>query len=168
MTNHKAQLKNLQIAPRKVRLIADFIRGMSVNEAEARLLLDRHRASKPILKLLRSAVNGAEKKEMDPQTLFISEIRVDQGPMLKRYMPRAQGRGVVIQKKMSHVILGLGENPAQKPAQFIMPVKAKRSSEPEAKATQPKRAKKADSEAPTKKESGTTKRGIFRRKSGDA
>jgi hypothetical protein len=138
---------------------------MSVNEAEARLLLDRHRAARPLLKLLRSAVNGASKKEMNLETLFVSEVRVDQGSMLKRFMPRAQGRSVMIQKKMSHIILGLGENPHQGGARFTMPEKRVKKEESEPKAQKPRKtSKKPEGEPKAKKDDGAGRR-FFGRKS---
>jgi large subunit ribosomal protein L22 len=171
MNSHSAKLNGLRIAPRKVRLVADMVRGLSVNEAEARLSLARQRAAKPLLKLLKSAVAGARAKELDPDKLFISEIRVDQGQMLKRFMARAQGRGVQIQKKMSHVILGLGENPSQGRSRFTMPAKAKKKSKDEAPRPKTKRVKKAikDEVEPEKKteKTGFIKRS-FGRKTGDA
>lgn len=113
------------MAPRKVRAIAGIVRGMSVNEAEAQLMYHRRRASKPILKLLRSGVAGAVQKKLDPATLYISEIRVDQGPMLKRFLPRARGSASPIQKKMSHVTLTLGVSATPKPNRFTIVAKKK-------------------------------------------
>ena len=90
MEKQIAKLNYLRMAPRKVRLVASLLRGLSVNEAEAQLILMRKRAAKPILKLLRSAVAGAKsKKGMDIDKLIVSSIMVDGGPMLKRYMARA-------------------------------------------------------------------------------
>jgi large subunit ribosomal protein L22 len=145
---------------------------MSVNEAEARLSLDRHRAAKPLLKLLRSAMAGARQKELDPEALFISEIRVDQGVMMKRMMARAQGRGVQIQKKASHIILGLGENPSQGRPRFTVPHPKKRKAGEEApRKVAPKAKKKpAPEEAASdklKEKSGFIKRS-FSRKAGEA
>lgn len=173
MSIHKAELRHLRIAPRKVRLVADMIRGMSVNEAEARLLTDRHRSARSLLKLLRSALAGARAKELNPDSLYIQEIRVDQGPMLKRWMARAQGRGAAIQKKTSHVYLGLGENPAQKPGRFDIPRPAKKKSAEAAPEKKPRRAKKetpAKEEAKSEEKKETKKGGrrIFGRKSPSA
>ena len=99
------------MAPRKVRSVADLIKGLSVNEAEAQLMFLSRRAAKPILKLLRSAVASAKAKgKLNIEKLTIDSIRVDGGPMLKRYMPRAQGRMAEIQKKMSHITLTVAEN----------------------------------------------------------
>ena len=125
--SHTVYLRNLDIAPRKTRIVADTVRGLSVNEAEARLLMQTKRASGPILKLLRSAKAGAKAKEMDPDTLYIESIRVDQGPMLKRFMPRARGSASAIQKKMSHIILVLAENPHAKPSRFTIAEVKRRS-----------------------------------------
>ncbi len=106
-----APLRYLRIAPRKVRLIASLLSGMPVNEAEAQLVLQRQRAAKPLLKLLRSAVaNAQNNQKLDPQKLVIESFRVDQGPMLKRMLPRARGSGSPIQKKMSHVTIVLTES----------------------------------------------------------
>ena len=98
------------MAPRKVRLVASLLRGLSVNEAEAQLLMMRKRATQPLIKLLRSAVSGAKNRKMDIDKLIVESIMVDGGPMLKRFMPRAQGRMAEIQKKMSHITLTLAEN----------------------------------------------------------
>jgi large subunit ribosomal protein L22 len=105
-------LSYLRMAPRKVRSVADLIRGLSANEAEAQLLVQRRRPSLALLKLLRSAVANVKNndKQVNPDHLFISEIRVDGGPMLKRSLPRARGSASPIQKKMSHVTLTLDVN----------------------------------------------------------
>ena len=115
MTTQTVKLNYLRMAPRKVRSVASLIRGLSVNEAEAQLLAQTRRPSKVILKLLRSAVASAKNKQMNVDHLFVQEIRVDQGPMLKRFLPRARGSASPIQKKMSHVILTLGVNEALTP-----------------------------------------------------
>ncbi len=173
MPQHTAKLNHLRMAPRKVRLVADMLRGLPLNEAEARLSLDRHRAARPLLKLLRSAANGAAKKEMNLETLYVSTIRVDNGPMLKRYMPRAQGRGAMIQKKSSHIILGLDVNPSQKPARFVMPERPKKTAA-DREAKRASRAKKAGKPAPegAAPEKRPEKPGFFKktfgRRSGEA
>ncbi len=110
MTNQQtAQLNYLKIAPRKVRLIAGTLKGLSVKEAEAQLLLRVQRSSRPLLKLIRSAVANAKNKKMDANKLFIASMIVNQGAMLKRFLPRAQGKATPIHKKMSHVVLILRE-----------------------------------------------------------
>ena len=119
MKTQTARLKYLHIAPRKVRLVASSLRGLSVNEAEAQLLISPKRSSEPIIKLLRSAVaNAKHNNQLNADTLFIKEIRVDQGPMLKRFLPRAMGRATPLQKKSSHVILILAESEKLKAPRF--------------------------------------------------
>ncbi|MEK7520828.1 MAG: 50S ribosomal protein L22, partial [Patescibacteria group bacterium] len=96
-----ARLNYLRIAPRKVRSVANLLKGLPINEAETQLIYERRRASHALLKLLRSAVRAAEEtKKISPQKLFVKSIRVDQGPMLKRSLPRARGIATPIQKKM--------------------------------------------------------------------
>jgi len=167
---HTVYLKNLDIAPRKTRVVADTVRGLLVNEAAARLMLQTKRASGPILKLLRSARAGAVAKDMDPETLYIQSIRVDQGAMLKRFMPRARGSASSIQKKMSHIILVLAENPHAKPARFTIAVKKKEKPHPEDTGTRRRRKTEDEKEheegqATSPKKSGFFKR-TFNRKAG--
>lgn len=106
-----AKLNYLKIAPRKTRLVAHVVKGMDIVRAEAELLYRPQRAAKAILKLLRSAISNASVSGLDKEKLFIKDIRVDQGPMLKRFMPRAMGRATPIHKKSSHIILTLEEKP---------------------------------------------------------
>ncbi|KKW46879.1 MAG: 50S ribosomal protein L22 [Candidatus Liptonbacteria bacterium RIFCSPLOWO2_01_FULL_56_20] len=123
-----ARLQYAKIAPRKARLIANVLRGLTASEAEAQLLHQRQRAAKLILKLLRSAVANAKSgKRLDPDRLIIGRIQVDQGPMLKRSLPRARGMATPIQKKTSHLTLVLEEGAAPRPPRFkiIIPKKVK-------------------------------------------
>lgn len=106
----QAKLNNLRIAPRKVRLVADLIRNKTAVEAERLLMFTVKGASEPMLKLLKSAIANAENVEkLKKENLYISKVSVDQGPMLKRGMPRSRGMVHPIQKKMSHVILQLDQ-----------------------------------------------------------
>lgn len=92
-------------------MVADLIKGLPINEAEAQLLAIRKRAAQPLLKLLRSAVaNLKNNKRLSEEKFYIESVRVDQGPMLKRSLPRARGMATPIQKKMSNITLILGEN----------------------------------------------------------
>ncbi|MBI1998785.1 MAG: 50S ribosomal protein L22 [Parcubacteria group bacterium] len=107
----KAFLKNYRQSPRKVRLVADSIRGKKVEAARALLDVLPKRAALPVKKLLMSAVAnaksaGALSREED---LYVREIRVDEGPTLKRQMPRAFGRSAPIRKRTSHISLILAE-----------------------------------------------------------
>jgi len=105
-----ASLSFLRIAPRKVRLVADQVRGMPVGDALAVLKFRPHAAAKPLAKLLRSAVANAENKggRVDVDALVVKTLTVDQGPKMRRFMPRAQGRAYRVEKKTSHVYVELG------------------------------------------------------------
>lgn len=98
----------LHIAPRKVRIVASLLRGMDVKRAELELHHLPKRASAPLAKLLKSAVQNAVNLQKDKDMLFIKKINVDAGPVIKRMMPRAFGRAATIHKRMSHVSLVLG------------------------------------------------------------
>jgi len=147
------------MAPRKVRLVADLIKGLAVNEAEAQLLSIRRRAAQPLLKLLRSAVaNIKNNKRLSEEKFYVESLRVDQGPMLKRSLPRARGMATPIQKKMSHVTLVLAENQELKLPRFKIVVQKKAKLPPGA-------ARPAKREKPKKEEKTTEakKRGFFKR-----
>lgn len=132
MAQATATLRYLRIAPRKVRSVAGLMRGLPVIEAEAQLMVQPRRAALPLLKLLRSAIaNATTTKELDRDKLYIQSLRVDQGPMMKRMMARARGRGVIIQKKMSHVTIVLGEREGIKAARFVIPRKETKKASPE-------------------------------------
>ncbi len=104
----EAKLKYLHISPRKTRLVADLVRGKNVEEAQTILKFTVKGASEPILKLLNSAVSNAKTlQNIEPNDLFISKITVDEGPVLKRILPKSRGRGEIIKKRMSHVNLVL-------------------------------------------------------------
>ena len=103
-----AKLNNCPTSPRKMRLIADLIRGMEVEKALAQLKLNPKEASNRMEKLLLSALANWENKNdgrMDDSSLFISEVKVDSGRMLKRIQPAPQGRAHRIRKRSNHVTL---------------------------------------------------------------
>lgn len=106
----RSVLKYLRVSPRKVRAVVDTIRGRPVEEAIAMLDYTQRAAAAPLAKMLRAAVaNAANSDNLDVDALVVKEIHVDQGPTLKRYMPRAMGRATLIQKKTSHVTCWLDE-----------------------------------------------------------
>ena len=108
-----ARLRNLRIAPRKARIIADLVRGQDVTTAINTLRFMNKSGSREFFKLIVSAVANAEDKgEADVENLVISKVTVDQGSTLKRWRPRAQGRGTRIEKKTSHVTLEVSSNEA--------------------------------------------------------
>ena len=106
----KLSLRTVRIAPRKVRLVVDLIRGKQVGEAVAILKLTPKAASPVVEKLLNSAMANAEHNyEMDINNLVVSQVFVDEGPTLKRFRPRAQGRASQINKRTSHITIVLSE-----------------------------------------------------------
>jgi large subunit ribosomal protein L22 len=110
MVEVKAHLNYLRIAPRKVRLVVDLIRGKSVQEARNILNFTVKRAALPIRKLLDSAVANAKNNfNLDEKKLYIKKIFVNEGPKLKRYRPASRGRAVEVQKKTSHITIILDE-----------------------------------------------------------
>lgn len=107
MAKVTAKLSNYRQSPRKVRLIADLVRGKSAAEAISQLQFMPKRSSGPITKLIQSALANAENMSLDKATLVVSEIRVDKGVTLKRSMPRARGRAFPINKRSSHILVTL-------------------------------------------------------------
>ena len=110
MTQAKAIARTVRIAPRKVRLVVDLIRGKQVGEAVAILRHTPKAASPVVEKVLKSAVANAEHNyELDINNLVVSEVFVDEGPTLKRFRPRAQGRARAINKRTSHITVVVSE-----------------------------------------------------------
>lgn len=109
MAATSAKLSGLRIAPRKVRIVVDIIRGKRVGEALNILQYTRKAAAEPVAKLLKSAIANAEKAGRNVDGLIVSTITVDQGPTQRRFMPRALGRAFRINKKSSHVQVILDE-----------------------------------------------------------
>ena len=107
----KASATHIRISPRKVRMVVDTVRGKSVSQALSILGFTRKKAALPVQKLLKSAVANAVENDgiNDVETLVIDRIMVDEGPTLKRYMPRARGRATPIRKRTSHIRIMLRE-----------------------------------------------------------
>jgi len=104
------KLRHLRISPRKVRLIADLIRGKKVEAAKTQLQFLNQKAAYVLLKFLNSATATARNDfHLDESNLYISKLLVDEGPKLKRWRPRARGMAYKIQKKTSHITLVLDE-----------------------------------------------------------
>lgn len=121
----KAILSNYRQSPRKVRLVADLIRGKSVDEARLLLRTLTKRASYQIDKLLNSAVANAN--SVSAEHLIIKEIQVNKGPVLKRFRPVAFGRAHPIHKHTSHIMLFLGEKAEVKTQRSKVKSKIKKS-----------------------------------------
>jgi large subunit ribosomal protein L22 len=107
----KAKLSQYRQSPRKVRLVANAVKGKPVDEALRRLRFLTKRAAKPVAKLIESAVANAEENDGKRRgDLTIENITVDKGPTLKRFRPRARGRATRINKRTSHINVTLSEN----------------------------------------------------------
>ena len=106
----RAIVRNVRMTPRKVKLICDLIRGKDAGTAMAILMQTHKSASEPLMKLLKSACANAENNHhMNTDKLYVKEVHVGPGPIMKRVMPRAQGRAFRILKRTSHITLVLGE-----------------------------------------------------------
>lgn len=113
-----AKLSTSMVSPQRARLVADLIRGKRLEDANRTLLLEKVKSAKIILKLLRSAMaNAAQKGQSDMDRLYVSELQINEGPRVKRFMPRAQGRADVRVGRTSHILLKLGERVAAKSKQ---------------------------------------------------
>lgn len=107
----RAIARHLRMTPRKLRLIVDLVRGKQVKEALQILRFVPKHGAKVVEKVIQSALANAENEpyKMDADNVYISAATVDQGPVLKRWIPRAQGRASAIRKRMSHVTIRLRE-----------------------------------------------------------
>jgi large subunit ribosomal protein L22 len=109
-----ATAKYIRMSPRKVRRVLDQIRGQSYRDALILLEFMPYRACDPILKALRSAVANAEHNQgIDPSGLVVSHAYADQGPSLKRFRPRAQGRAYQIRKPTCHITIAVSSPEAE-------------------------------------------------------
>jgi large subunit ribosomal protein L22 len=104
----KAVLKNYRQSPRKVRLLADLVRGKKVKDALAALQFIDKKAAEPFAKVVRSAEANALHGGADVQKLIIKSVAVNKGTVIKRYMPRARGSASPIKKRNSHITVELG------------------------------------------------------------
>lgn len=170
-----AKLRYLRIAPRKVRLVADLIRGKKVEEAQTILNFTTKKAAPILLKLLKQAIANAKNNfQMDKSSLYIAKIFVDEGSKLKRQMPRARGQANEIYKRTSHISLFLGEiekkprseegKPAQRAASKVKKIEEIKEKEKIKKVSKTEKPKfKKELERPKPKIAKRVKR-FFRRK----
>jgi large subunit ribosomal protein L22 len=113
----EAKLSTVLIKPYNMRLAAGLIRGKTLEHATRTLILEKVKSARILLKLLRSAMANAQQKEtFDLDRLYVSELQVNEGPRIKRFMPRAQGRADTRVSRTSHVILKLSEKASTKKA----------------------------------------------------
>jgi large subunit ribosomal protein L22 len=105
-----ATAKYVRCSARKARLVADLIRGKGVAEAQAILAYDTHAAAEPVRKVLQSAIANADHNAgLDVQGLVLVRVTVDEGPTIRRFRPRAQGRATRIRKRTCHITIGLAD-----------------------------------------------------------
>ena len=113
----KATAKYVRMSPMKARRVIDMIRGLPATDAQAIVRFDPHAAAEPVGKVLDSAVANAEhlahvrNQSLDPEDLLIIEAYVDEGPTLKRFRPRAQGRAYRIRQRTSHITIVVAPAP---------------------------------------------------------
>lgn len=105
----RAVLRYAHLSPLKARQVINLIRGKDVATALAILQQIPKRSARVVEKLLKSAVANAEYKGMDIDNLYIAKIHAEQGPMLKRYTPKAHGRATMIRRRFSHIYIYLAE-----------------------------------------------------------
>ena len=106
----KAIVKHVRVSSRKAKLVIDLIRNKDIDEAYGILKYMPRNASEVLYKLLKSAeANAVNNNQLNRDNLFVSEVYAEQGPTLKRIMPRAQGRAFRIRKRTSHITLVLKE-----------------------------------------------------------
>ena len=115
----KASAKYVRMSPRKVRQVIDLIRGRDVDESLSTLHFMKRAARVPVEKTLRSAVanlfNTKEGASLEPSDLYVREAFVDEGPTLRRYMPRAMGRATPLRRRTSHITIVVGEKADKRP-----------------------------------------------------
>ena len=141
-----ATLRYLRITPRKVRAVADLIRGKKVDLALRQLAYVEKRSALPLAKLLRSAVANADqaaKGQLDPPVRELRaargrDLQVGQGPSLKRFMPRAMGRAFKVMKKTSHISIVVSDEKPAKKKRRAHKRTAKKAAAPATPAAEPK------------------------------
>ncbi len=114
MNTASAHLNSYRQSPRKVRLVADLIRGKSVERALASLQFADKKAAAPIEKLLRSALSNAKQADLNTEVLVVREVSVNAGPIMYRRLPMAHGRAFPLRKRTSKISLVLGEKASPK------------------------------------------------------
>ena len=166
----KASARFIRVAPRKVRLVIDQVRGLDADKALDSLRFLPKAATEPVMKLINSAIANAENNfQVDKKDLFIKKIVADDGPTIKRHQPRAFGRSTVIRKRTSHVNLILGVKAGAK----LKSAPKKSEQKDEIKLVNPDEVKQEASKNIDKSSgSGSAKgskgfgKGIFQRKTG--
>lgn len=153
METAKATLRTLRMSPRKVRLIADLVRGQQVDVALAQLWHNKKAAARPVRKLIESAAaNAVNNHKLQRDALFVQTITVDDGPTMKRFQPRAHGRATMLRKRSSHVNVVVAEKAELKKEEKKAPAK-----KTAAKTEKPATEKKAPAKKPAAKKAAAKK-----------
>jgi len=139
----RAVARHVRISPNKARRVVNLVRGLPAKEALTVLQFAPQAASEQVYKVLASAVANAENNErLDPDALLVSEAYVDEGPTLKRFRPRAQGRAYRIRKRTCHITIAVEAVQVARPAKKAAAKKATRPT----KAAEPKAAESTSTE----------------------
>jgi len=148
------------MSPKKVRLVADLVRGMDVSAAQAQLTFLKKDAARPVLKLILSAkANAVHNFKLGGDDLFIKTITVDGGPVLHRWMPRAFGRATPLRKRSSHITVVLEERAAEgAPKEVAKAVVKKSAKDSDKKKVEAKKAPAKKAEAKTDAKKAETKK----------
>lgn len=157
----RAQLNRLRVAPRKARLVADLVRGKSIADAKVQLAVSKKHVSRAIEKLIDSAVANAVHNHMaQPETLVIESIFVNEGPTMKRWMPRAMGRATPLNKRTSHItviVAGEGKSATVRTEEVADTKKEETPAEEKKTEKKPAAKKKATKKKATSKKKSTKK-----------
>jgi large subunit ribosomal protein L22 len=173
----KAHVKTLRISPRKMRLITNLVKNMWADEAVAQLQFTNKKGARYVAEAIKSAIaNGSHNFNMKKEQLFVKAITCDQGPVLKRFMPRAQGRATPIRKPTTHLHVVLAEKEGKRKGVFAVQFKGRVRKAAEAPSdsddtdTTDKKGIKGSqigkSEQKVKENTVQNKRRLFNRKSG--
>jgi large subunit ribosomal protein L22 len=145
-----ASARYVRVTPLKARRVVDLVRGLPVDQALSTLEFAPQAAAETVHKVLRSAVANAETTEgLNTHDLVVSVAHVDEGPTMKRWRPRAQGRATRINKRTSHITLAVEPSASLEPARPTKKAAAKKAAEPAKKTAEP--AKKAAAKKTTTK-----------------
>ncbi|MBT3231063.1 50S ribosomal protein L22 [Candidatus Uhrbacteria bacterium] len=105
----QATAKYIHMSPRKVRLVADLVRGLGIDQAQKQLQFSQKLAAQPVLKVLNSAIaNAKNNNSINVESYKVASITVDEGPTIKRFRPRAHGKSAPIRKRTSHITVKIG------------------------------------------------------------
>jgi len=137
----RAIARHVRISPTKARRVIDLVRGLPAKEALTVLQFAPQQASEPVYKVLASAIANAENNErLDPDSLLVSEAFVDEGPTLKRFRPRAQGRAYRIRKRTCHITIVVESVQAGAPKPLKVGAPAPKGSSAKPTKAEPKKA----------------------------